>query len=147
VVLAALVYHLAWVPYRAGSHFYRAETAKDKAEAVTAVTRALDLEPHNNMYLHFSAMARLPEDPVRAWMHMAGTIWHNDGQKVAWTVWDQFARLALANGAVYLADAAFGKAIWLNPAYTEAYQGLAYARKQIRIIEEACVESEKKEAA
>lgn len=137
--LGVLVYRMAWIPYRAGLHFYAAQTAKDKAGVRANIQQALALDPHNNMYLSLAVQTCMPEDPAGALLHTTGSLHHNDGQKVAWTLWDQFGRVAYANGALLAADAAFATALRLNPAFAEAVQGQAITRAQIRELKEAMI--------
>jgi hypothetical protein len=125
LVLGALVYRMAWTPHKAARHYYQAQTAKAEADCTKHIHRALELDPANNMYQHFAAVVSMPRDPVTALMHLTACLHQNDGQKVAWTLWDQLGRIAYANGAMFLARAAFGMSHHLNPAFAPAVQGLA----------------------
>lgn len=124
LVLGYLVYRFAVVPFRAGLLFHDAHGCETKEGALRMASRALALEPESNMFLAFRAALLLPERPAEALLDSLRCLELNDGQKIAWQSWDQAGRAAYVNGAILLSQAAFRKAIRLNPAYLPAHEGL-----------------------
>ncbi len=123
-VAAWIAYRHAWRPLVAGEHYARACDNNQGEEAERHLQRALQLDPYNNMFLTAAAFPRDGWNPAQAFIYLERAIQHIDGQKLEWALFDQFGRTAWMNGAMLVAKRAFEQAVFLNPSYQPAYEGL-----------------------
>jgi hypothetical protein len=92
-----------------------------QAERNHYLTLAVHHDPFNNAYLTHAAGAALKAGYPDIAVHYAERQLHYfDGQKILWTLWDQYARIHAAVPNVTLAKKACAQALYLYPPYEAA---------------------------
>lgn len=134
-----IAYRHAWRPLVAGEHYAKACYKNQGKEAERHLQKALAMDPYNNMYLTAGAFPRDGWNPAQAFAYLERAVQHIDGQKLEWALFDQFGRTAWMNGAMLVAKRAFEQAIYLNPSYQPAYEGL---QKTVATIRQAQADHE-----
>lgn len=119
-----LVYHFAVKSAVAQVLSFQSMRSQDKDVQFQKALQATKWAPKHNVFLTNLAFLLQFRDPAAGMNAMDALTQHFDGEKAEWAVWDQYGRMATANRAYLLGRSAFMTAIYLNPSYRPAWEGL-----------------------
>jgi len=135
--LAGIVWYQGIRPLKGEMEYFRYKKALERGKALAAekhLLRAIDLDPHNTVYNFFAC---------QFYMNVLGNFGKaNDfiekathdynGDIIRWSIFHVKGLLKLQAGSLFEARAAFEKALYYNPEFTEARQRLEEVNKVIR---------------
>lgn len=134
LIVALLAWEFAVKRLLAIAHMYNfglALRAGNKVEAEPHLKSALELDPLNGGILcDFAAFYRDVSPPL-AFQTVMRAVDQYDGEKIEYSLWVQLGTMAAMNGAAEFSRVCFRMAIYLNPAYGQAYKALDELEKMI----------------
>ena len=124
LILSGFLYTQAYRPLMAERHFFLSKVAPNQAQAEEHILKALELDPHNTVYLHRAATLALHMGRTGARDFIERSIVDHNGDIIRWAQWYLKGEVAMASGSLLEAQAAFEKALWYNSEFGEARKKL-----------------------
>jgi len=146
LVALYLAYRLAIRPFMATAYLNKSAMEENFEQAHHYIKKAASLWPNNNMILSRLSTLLISVDPANSFEATSRMLNYPDGEKIEWATFDLYGRIAYTNRAYLVARMAFLKAIFLNPSYAPAYQGLEQTEATLKDIGKQIEKQQKKDA-
>jgi tetratricopeptide (TPR) repeat protein len=137
LLLAGIVWYKGIRPFKAEVEHFKYKRALAQGNAVDAekyLLKAIEWDPHNTVYNFYASQIymNLLKDYGKASDFIERATHNYNGDIIRWSLYYMKGLLKFQAGSLFEAQAAFEKALYYNPEFTEAGQKLEEVKKVIK---------------